>query len=301
MKLGFPEPIAALNRVRILETNEPLVDIRDFSPGVQVLQKVCPYLRRTVAEMLNRASDSVPHGYRFRIGSALRTIDMQRKGWDRYFTRMKAEHPDWPSSALRRATNRYFAPYDQPAPPGHTTGGAVDVILLGPNGRPADVNSPLERWEAAYTWSDRISPQAKHNRMIMVDAMLGAGFSNCRDEYWHYSWGDSAWAVRVGEQTCPYGLVDPPVAVETNYRGGSASRVDRLEEGKWLLTADSGALDVGVYWSKDKPVELAIEGIAPESTLYVSKDRKRWKFLSPASDAVTITPRYDRIYLESIP
>src|SRR5438270_7587757 len=127
MKIGAPEPIAALNRVRILETHEPLVDIREFCPRVQVLPRVCPYLRRTVAEMLNRAAELLPAGYRFRIGTALRTISMQSRGWDRYYARMRVAHPDWPPSALRRATNKFFAPYDQPAPPGHTTGAAVDV------------------------------------------------------------------------------------------------------------------------------------------------------------------------------
>jgi D-alanyl-D-alanine dipeptidase len=65
-------------------------------------------------------------------------------------------------------------------------------------------------WAAAPTWIETISPTAKANRMLMVQAMLGAGFSNCRDEYWHYSYGDSAWAVRVGSRECSYGLVKPP-------------------------------------------------------------------------------------------
>src|SRR5918912_3556065 len=135
---------------------------------------------------------------------------------------MQREHPQWPLSALRRATNQYFAPYDQPAPPGHCTGGAVDVVLLGPDGEPVDVNSPAVGWEAAYTWSDKISPESKRNRMILVEAMLNAGFSNCREEYWHYSYGDSAWAVRVGEKTCPYGFIEPPVAVEAGFTHGAA-------------------------------------------------------------------------------
>src|SRR5262249_25428650 len=116
MKLGAPEPIAALNRVKILETGEPLVELRDFCPDVQVMERVCPYLRRTAAEMLNRAQSSLPPGHRLRIGTALRTLTMQKSGWDNYFQRMKEEHPGWPLSALRRATNQYFAPYDQPAP-----------------------------------------------------------------------------------------------------------------------------------------------------------------------------------------
>src|SRR3989442_1591064 len=125
MKLGACEPIAALNRIRIEESGEPLVDIREFCPGVELTEKVCPYLRLTVAGMLNRGVEQLSAGYRFRVGTALRTLDMQRRGWDRFFARVRKEHPDWPLSALRRATNQYYAPYDQPAPPGHCTGGAV--------------------------------------------------------------------------------------------------------------------------------------------------------------------------------
>lgn len=233
MKIGAPEPIAALNRVKILETGEPLVDIRDFCPEVQVMEHVCPYLRRTVAEMLNRAQSLLPPGFRLRVSTALRTLSMQRAGWDNFFQKMREEHPTWPLSALRRATNRYFAPYDQPAPPGHCTGGAVDVALLGPDGEPLDMVSPTEGWEAAYTWSDRISPEAKRNRMRMVEAMLGANFSNCREEFWHYSYGDSAWAVRVGEKTCPYGFIEPPAVVEARFKGAFAQDIRPIAPSVW--------------------------------------------------------------------
>lgn len=212
MKIGAPEPIAALNRVRIRENYEPLVDIREHCPLVEVpLEVTCPFLRATVARMLHTASLSLPRGYRLRAGTCLRTLAMQKDLWDGYYQKLKAEHPDWPASTLRRATNRYFAPYDQPAPPGHCTGGAVDVALLDPEGNVADLSSPAQGWQAAYTWSPIPTGQARSHRMILVAAMLSAGFSNCRDEFWHYSWGDSAWAVRTGHRECPYGLVLPPV------------------------------------------------------------------------------------------
>lgn len=41
----------------------------------------------------------------------------------------------------------------------------------------------------------------------MFDAMTDAGFSNCRDEWWHYSYGDAGWAVRLEKPACFYGLV----------------------------------------------------------------------------------------------
>ncbi len=210
MRHGAAEPIRALNRVRILENHEPLVDIREWCPEVVVVEKARPYLRRTVAYMLNSVPRALPCGVRLRVSTALRTIDDQRRHWDTYYSKMREEHPQWPEAAVCRATNRYFAPTDQFAPPGHCTGGAVDVQLLGADGEPLDMSAPLSGWDAAYTWTTRISKEAYDNRMTMVHAMLAAGFSNCREEFWHYSYGDSAWAVRVGVLTCPYGLVAPP-------------------------------------------------------------------------------------------
>jgi D-alanyl-D-alanine dipeptidase len=228
---------------------------------------------------------------------------MQRRGWDRAFRRVSREHPEWPLSSIKRAVNKFHAPYDQPAPPGHCTGAAVDVILLGPSGRPVDMTSPGKRWHTAATWHPGLTPAAKRNRMIMVEAMLGAGFSNCRDEYWHYSWGDSAWAVRTGETTCPYGWIDPPVSIETRFPGGTAGDIRKLDDNTWTVTADSaGNLLAGIFWSLGRPVTLHLEsGVV----FQISKDRKTWRNVETQVEghriSVTVTPRYDRVYLKFQP
>lgn len=160
--------------------------------------------------MLNRANDSLPTGYRYAVSTALRTLPMQSEMYWRNYNRLKSEKPHLPTSALRRITNKYFAAPDYPAPPGHTTGGAIDVALLGPDFSTQDVTSPTKGWEAAYTWSDLLNEEAKRNRMIVVETLLAVGFSNCRDEWWHYSYGDNAWAVRHGCNIAMYGLIAPP-------------------------------------------------------------------------------------------
>jgi D-alanyl-D-alanine dipeptidase len=43
--------------------------------------------------------------------------------------------------------------------------------------------------------------------MLLVETMLSVGFSNCRDEWWHYSYGDAGWAVRMDRPVCFYGLI----------------------------------------------------------------------------------------------
>ncbi len=331
-KQGAPEPIAALNRVRILELRqpwterEPLVDVRLHCPEVVWTERICPYLRLTVAEMVNRAQASLPAGYRLRAGTALRTLSMQSGGWDGYFRRMQEEHPTWPLSALRRATNKYFAPYDQKAPPGHCTGGAIDVGINDPDGNALDMIAPTKGWEAAYTWSDLLSPEAKANRMRMIEAMLGAGFSNCRDEYWHYSYGDSAWAVRVGERECPYGWSHPPVALETNYEGASAidlhCETTRDTGGKPLSAEASCALSadaplteeghprfsVGLYWANGIPVTLHLHWPAclPLPTLYCGDGKEEGDPLPDierVGDTLTLllTPTHDRRILTNVP
>ena len=207
---GSPEPFHLLNRIPIRDCGEPLVDIRLACPRAILRPGCLPYLRRSVAEMFNRANDSLPPGYRFTVSTALRTLEMQSTMYWHNYHRLRAEKPDLPTSALRRMTNKYFAPPDAKAPPGHTTGGAIDVGLVGPDFSALDMIAPTKGWEAAYTWSDLVGPEAKRHRDLLTTALLGAGFSNCRDEWWHWSYGDNAWSVRTGHPIAIFGLIEPP-------------------------------------------------------------------------------------------
>ena len=204
------EPMSALNRVPLRETGEPLVDLRRHCRGVRVSRRCLPFLRFTVADMVNRAQALLPNGARLWVRTALRTLDMQRDSYANYLGYLRELHPRWSYAALRRATNRYFAPADEKAPPGHCTGGAVDVWLVRPGGRPVDLTSPFGQWEAPATFIEGLTPAAQANRLLLYETMVSAGFSNCEDEYWHYSYGDAAWAVRTGAAFCLYGLVEPP-------------------------------------------------------------------------------------------
>jgi D-alanyl-D-alanine dipeptidase len=209
-KLGTPEPFAALNRIPIRENFEPLVDIREHCPKVIAHRGILPYIRRGVADMLNKAQSLLPPGHHFRVHTALRTLEMQSEMYWRHYKDLQEKHPDWPKSALRRANNKYFAAPDVKAPPGHCTGSAVDLAIVSPDGHNLDMTSPSKGWDAAYTFATNLSDDALYNRKMLIDAMFAAGFSNCRDEWWHWSYGDNAWAVRTGNSIACYGLIRPP-------------------------------------------------------------------------------------------
>lgn len=209
---GRPEPIRALNRIPEHENGEPLVPLSEVAPSVRVQREaVIPYLRKTVAEMLERSAQRLPSGIYLSVVDAWRPFDRQQRIYDFMWAAAREAFPHRDHTQLRRTVCRWVAPTDQKAPPGHCTGGAVDVWLIDEAGEALDVTSPYDRFHAARTYTLGLSEVAARNRAVLVEAMLAEGFSNCRDEWWHYSYGDAGWAVRLDQPACIYGRVDLPL------------------------------------------------------------------------------------------
>jgi D-alanyl-D-alanine dipeptidase len=156
--------------------------------------------------MVDEASRAMPDGFTLCVRSGLRTIEMQRETRERITAGVVEKHPEWSKATLNRMLNRVIAPIDLIAPPPHTTGGAVDVGVTGPDGKDLDFSTPLEGWNAAPTYTPGLSPIARVNRLLVVHAMEGAGLTNYAGEWWHWSYGDQGWALRVGSPTCLYGV-----------------------------------------------------------------------------------------------
>ncbi len=208
---GRPEPIAALNRVVEKDNGEPLVDIRKVAPKVKIFREATiPYVRESVAAKMKRAATELPRGYFLSLTEGWRPLERQRLIYE-FMTRSLLEiKPQLDRATLRRTINRWVAPVDQKAPPGHCTGAAVDVYLVDKDNEPYDVTSPFTRFGSGPTYLFGLTETAQKNRMLLVETMLAAGFSNCRDEWWHYSYGDAGWAVRTGRKRCFYGLAELP-------------------------------------------------------------------------------------------
>lgn len=205
---GRPEPIAALNKIKAIDNGEPLVDIRKIAPKAQIFREATiPYARKRVVEMLDKASRDLPKGYFLSVTEAWRPLERQRLIYESMTNFLLEVKPGIDYATLRRTISRWVAPVDQKAPPGHCTGAALDVYLVNKNNEQFDVTSPFERLAAGPTYVYGLTKEAKYNRDILVKAMLNSGFSNCRDEWWHYSFGDAGWAVRTAREKCCYGLI----------------------------------------------------------------------------------------------
>lgn len=200
--------ISRLTSIPIRDNGEELVDLCHECPDILVV--ACPtYTRMSVAEMLNHAQSLLPPGIRLRVHTALRTTEMQSNGYWNHYKNLQEKHPTWPKSILRREANKFWHPPDVPkAPPGHCTGGAVDVNLVDEEGNSLDVTSvSVEGADPQPTYAFHLTEEARANRELLIKVMTEAGFSNCYDEWWHWSYGDCAWAVRLGLPEALYGWV----------------------------------------------------------------------------------------------
>ncbi|MHB1461046.1 MAG: M15 family metallopeptidase [Armatimonadota bacterium] len=202
------EPIAALDHVRLVENGEPLVDVAEYCPNIIIHEHCVPLVRLTVAKMLQQADSALPDGLHLWIKTGLRSLERQRRSWEGHYADLKRRNPQWPEHTLRRQTNKFLAPLDHPAPPGHSTGGAVDVFLMRPDHVIVDMGFDLHNLKSIATTYPHPNPAVCEAREQLFDVMTDAGFSNCRDEFWHYSYGDAGWAVRHGLTECCYGLTD---------------------------------------------------------------------------------------------
>jgi D-alanyl-D-alanine dipeptidase len=194
--------------VPTIECGEPLVNLRDVCAGLEI--KACPtFARESVARMLNAAQAALPPGRRLRVSTALRTPEQQSQGYWKHYEALAEKHPEWPRSILRREANKFWHPPDTAAVPGHVTGGAVDVTLLDEQSEPLDMTSAIREGLVTHvTFSRYLTPTARANRELLFAVMSGAGFSNCYDEWWHWSYGDAGWACRLGRPHAIYGQAE---------------------------------------------------------------------------------------------
>ena len=188
------------DRIRVAHpSGEPLVCMNDrFSCssyynswpeiGGRPLPGSSPVIRcrRTVFEMLEKAESLLPEGLRFLILDAYRLVDVQQALWDHYRAIFAAEHPDASPEELDRITLFCVArpSRDVLLPSLHNTGGAVDLTLIGADGRMLDMGTDFDSFEkcagevgeAAALESGRLTQQQIDNRNLFRNIMKRAGW-----------------------------------------------------------------------------------------------------------------------------
>lgn len=207
------------------ECGEPLVDLTGASPRLQYAasyrSRGVPHaparcwLRKTAAAMLVQAAEALPPGWSLLVYDSLRPLAVQQALYDEFRERLRKQHPDYTEQQLAEAIDGFVAlprrDFLRPAP--HTTGGAVDLTLCR-QGEPVPMGTGFDDFSprAATRFleehpQDEAGQAALENRRLLYHFLTRRGFVNYKGEWWHFSYGDRAWA-RQKETTPCYGFLD---------------------------------------------------------------------------------------------
>jgi D-alanyl-D-alanine dipeptidase len=207
------ETIANLDKIAIRENGEPLVDLRAASPGVLVQplssHKKTLHARTSVAQRLNTAQEFLQEhapGHQIIVVDAWRSMSQQVFWHNLARVVFRVRHPLWSAGMVREIANKYVAAPNGIAPPPHSTGGAIDVRLRDATGKTVCMGP--RKPAACRTAYDGLSAAQRKNRDLLCRALESAGFSNYEEEWWHWSYGDSGWALRTNQPHAFYGRVD---------------------------------------------------------------------------------------------
>ena len=188
----------SFEHIPINETNNPLVDLSKYPFVLEPAyynQGITPTdrmeIRQEIADKLSAVQSSFNGSYRFKIWDGYRPRAVQNAIYNDYRERVKADNPTWDDSQIDYETEKFVtrATARERIPP-HATGGAIDLTLVDKDGTELDMGTVFDHFgpeaEPLYFKDDSEHAAAHANRMLLREAMLAAGFTADKDEWWHF-------------------------------------------------------------------------------------------------------------------
>lgn len=212
--------LAQLEKISIVECEEPLVDLARydfllepvyFKQGLALDDKMM--IRESVAEKLLTARQSLPGEYNFKIWDAYRTIEVQKKLFDSFTGQLRSEHSGWTEDKIREHASCFVCSPDARFIPGHLTGGALDLTLVDKEGNELVMGTDFDEFvEKANTYhfdgKQSLTEEeeiCKANRILLRSALIKEDFAPYPFEWWHFNFGNQAWAHDKGKEFAIYG------------------------------------------------------------------------------------------------
>ena len=218
--------------IPIIECNDPLLDIKDFSelcygepPECELTKSCYTHLRKSVIEKLCQAQMDLPKTWRFRLYEGFRSLKVQQILFDQEFERVKTRNPKDSYENHFTETTRLVSPVtniDGSANiPAHNTGGAVDIEIMNADGQLVEMGMTAKDWccvdpDLCLTHSSLINENARKNRLLLLEVMQAHEFINYPTEWWHFSYGDRYWAYHQPIKQAIFGSAD--VLYGSNFR-----------------------------------------------------------------------------------
>lgn len=199
----------------IKEDHSPLISLKEsgfnliFEPSIK---KDCKFMvREAVFEKIGRISKRLDKEDKtLIIRSAWRSFEHQRLLWEERVDALRKEYPTKQIEEIEELVSYFIAP---PSESMHSTGGAVDALIydlkndcvmrFGTNdGYKMNLN------DKCYPYHPYITPEAKKNRKLLIGLFEEEDFTVDIKEYWHFDYGNVAWAIEKDKEHAIYGIIE---------------------------------------------------------------------------------------------
>lgn len=157
----------------------------DNFTGVPVYGRAACYLHQEAEPLLVRAVDLAERqGLGIKIFDAFRPSEAQWVLWDH------TPDPEFLADPRRGSP--------------HSRGVAVDLTLVGPDGRDLEMGTPFDTFSPRSHHGDvEVSVEAQQNRYLLLGIMTAAGWDFYRNEWWHYQMFNSRRFPALGDSVLP--------------------------------------------------------------------------------------------------
>ena len=204
-----------LPTISIKEDNSSLISLNEsgfnliFEPSIKENYKYM--VREAIFDKIGRISKRLDSEDKtLIIRSTWRSFEHQRLLWEERVDSMKKKYPKKQIYEIEELVSYFIAP---PSKSSHSTGGAVDALIydlkndcvmrFGTNdGLKIDLN------DKCYPYHPYITPEAKRNRKLLIGLFEEEDFVVDIKEYWHFDYGNSAWALKKGKYHAIYGIIE---------------------------------------------------------------------------------------------
>ena len=211
----YRQHIQQLPTISIKEDHSPLISLNEsgfnliFEPSIIKDHKYM--VRNAVFDKIGRISKRLDKDDKtLIIRSAWRSFEHQRLLWEERAGSLQKEYPKKQIEEIEELVSYFIAP---PSKSMHSTGGAVDALIydlkddcvmrFGTNdGLKIDLN------DKCYPYHPYITPEAKSNRKLLIGLFEEEDFVVDIKEYWHFDYGNAAWAIEKGKEQAIYGIIE---------------------------------------------------------------------------------------------
>jgi predicted amino acid racemase len=211
----YRKHIQLLPTISIKEDHSSLISLKEsgfnlmFESSIQKDYKF--RVREAVFDKIGRISKRLDKEDKtLIIRSAWRSFEHQRLLWEERVDSLQKEYPKKQIEEIEELVSYFIAP---PSKSLHSTGGAVDALIydlkndcvmrFGTNdGLKISLN------DKCYPYHPYITPEAKNNRKLLIGLFEEEDFEVDIKEYWHFDYGNAAWAIEKGKEQAIYGIIE---------------------------------------------------------------------------------------------